>query len=158
MKILIATDGSEFSEAALEAVCQTVESAKNVEIKIVSAYESPIMAAASPYGIYASGNPVVEKEMQELATLAVAHAERRIGERFPQFKKNLSTRVLCGSPQSAIVEEAKNWGADLIVVGSHGYGFLERIFLGSVSNAVVHHAPCSVLVVRKPKKLNGNTV
>ena len=157
MKILIATDGSDFSEAALEAICRIVKTAENVEVKIVSAYEQAIMVAAAPYAVYTAENPAVEKEMRELATQAVAQAERQINERFPQLKENLSTRVLCGSPQLVIVDEAKDWGADLIVVGSHGYGFWERVFLGSVSSAVVHHAPCSVMVVRKPKKLNGNT-
>jgi nucleotide-binding universal stress UspA family protein len=60
----------------------------------------------------------------------------------------IETEVLGGAPQRAIVERARDWGADLIVVGSHGYGFWSRALLGSISNAVVNHAPCSVLVVR----------
>ena len=48
-----------------------------------------------------------------------------------------------------IVEEAQNWEADLIIVGSHGHGFWKRSFLGSTSDKVIHNAPCSVLVVRK---------
>ncbi len=55
-------------------------------------------------------------------------------------------------PKESIVEEAQKWSADLIVLGSHGYGFWERMLLGSVSNAVVHHAPCSVLIVRNKGK------
>ena len=62
----------------------------------------------------------------------------------------LTTEVLCGPPAQEIVQQAEDWGADLVVVGSHGYGFWSRALLGSVSNSVVHHAPCSVLVVRKP--------
>ena len=57
----------------------------------------------------------------------------------PYFAVNLGTGT---------IEEAQNWGADLIIVGSHGYGFWSRALLGSVSNAVINHAPCSVLVVR----------
>ena len=72
MKILIATDGSEFSEAAVETICQTVKTAENVEVKIVSAYEPAIMVAAAPYAVYAAENPAVEKEMRELATQSVA--------------------------------------------------------------------------------------
>ena len=155
MKILIATDGSQFSDAAVEKVCRMVEKAKDVNVKIVSAYEQPVMAVAAPYAISAGYNPILEKEMREMAAQAVAQAEQKISERFPVLKENLSTHVLSGSPEQAIVEEAENWGADLIVVGSHGYGFWERMFLGSVSNAIVHHAPCSVLVVRKPDPKNG---
>jgi nucleotide-binding universal stress UspA family protein len=47
-----------------------------------------------------------------------------------------------------ILDEAERWGADLIVVGSHGYRAWERFLLGSVSQAVVSHAKCSVEVVR----------
>ncbi|WP_035985277.1 universal stress protein [Leptolyngbya sp. KIOST-1] len=52
-----------------------------------------------------------------------------------------------GSPGRAICTLAGTWGADLIVVGSHGRKGLSELFLGSVSNYVIHHAPCSVLVV-----------
>jgi nucleotide-binding universal stress UspA family protein len=149
MKILIATDGSEFSDAAVEKICQMVKNVSNTEVKIVSAYEQPIMVAAAPYAIPAGYNPVLETEIKELAAQAVSSAEKKIRERFPDLKANLTTQILSGSPQQTIVEEAENWNADLIVVGSHGYGFWERAFLGSVSNAVVNHAPCSVLVVRK---------
>jgi nucleotide-binding universal stress UspA family protein len=151
MKILIATDGSEFSEAAVKKICQMVKNSGNTEVKIVSAYEQPIMVAAAPYAIPAGYNPILETEMKELATQAVSQAEQTIRERFPDLKENLSAQILSGSPEQAIVGEAENWGADLIVVGSHGYGFWERAFLGSVSNAVVNHAPCSVLVVRKTR-------
>ncbi len=148
MKILIATDGSTFSDAAIEKVCQMFENSEDAHVKIVSAYEPPVMAVAAPFAFPTGYNPVLEKEFKDLATQTIAEAERKIGERFPGLKDNLSTRVLCGSPQRTIVEEAENWGADLIVVGSHGYGFWERMFLGSVSNAIVHQAPCSVLIVR----------
>lgn len=52
-----------------------------------------------------------------------------------------------GSPGRAICEAAKTWPADLIVVGSHQRKGLSEMILGSVSNYVLHHAPCSVLVV-----------
>lgn len=152
MKILIATDGSEFGEAAIEKICEMIGDPKNFEIRIVSAFEHPLMTAAAPYPIPVGYNPNIEKEMSEAAERAVAQAAQKIGGHFPDLKENLTTRVLSGSAEREIVEEAEKWGADLIVVGSHGYGFWERMFLGSVSNAVVHHAPCSVLVVRTKNK------
>lgn len=57
---------------------------------------------------------------------------------------------LVGPPRSVILDEAESWGADLIVVGSHGYGRWERFLLGSVSQSIVSHAKCSVEVVRCP--------
>ena len=151
MKILIATDGSEFSEAAIETICRMFKDEKNMRIKIVSAYEPPVMAVSAPYALTAGYSPVLEKEFKDQAMQAVVVAERKVGESFPNLKNNISTGVLCGSPERTIVEESEKWGADLIVVGSHGYGFWERMFIGSVSNAIVHHAPCSVLIVRKQK-------
>jgi nucleotide-binding universal stress UspA family protein len=56
--------------------------------------------------------------------------------------------VLDGNPKEAILEEAKKWNADLIVVGSHGRRGFKRLLLGSVSEAVAMSAHCSVVVVR----------
>lgn len=148
MKILIATDGSKFSEAAVEKICQMINIAENIEIEIASAYEMPIMAVGAPYELPAGYNPALEKELKQLTGYSVSQAERQIREHFPDSQVNVTTKILCGTPKQAIVQEAEEWGADLIVVGSHGYGFWERMVLGSVSNAIVHHAPCSVLVVR----------
>jgi len=54
-----------------------------------------------------------------------------------------------GDPETEILDHAKEWGADLIVVGSHEVSRLERLLVGSVSESVVKHAPCSVLVLRQ---------
>jgi len=61
---------------------------------------------------------------------------------------NINTQIVNGDPGQQLVEIAKAWDADLIVVGSHGRGFWGRL-LGSVSDGVTHHSPCSVLVVKK---------
>jgi nucleotide-binding universal stress UspA family protein len=53
-----------------------------------------------------------------------------------------------GNPAEVIVQEAEDSGADLIVVGTRGLHATKRLFIGSVSTNVVHHAPCDVLVVR----------
>lgn len=55
---------------------------------------------------------------------------------------------LIGNPGQMICELANNWSADLIIVGSRGLKGLKEMFLGSVSNYVTHHAPCSVLIIR----------
>jgi len=68
---------------------------------------------------------------------------------------SVTTKVMEGSPKDMIVEEAQDWGADLIVLGSHGYGRVRRVLLGSVASAVVVEAPCSVQVARA-KHLQDN--
>jgi len=55
---------------------------------------------------------------------------------------------LAGNPGRMICELANNWSADLAVVGSRGLKGMKEMFIGSVSNYVTHHAPCSVLIVR----------
>ncbi|MGK7876365.1 MAG: universal stress protein [Xenococcaceae cyanobacterium] len=64
--------------------------------------------------------------------------------------KGISGECDCrvGAPGSWICDRARNWGADLIVIGRRGHGGLSELLLGSVSNYVVHHASCSVLVVQ----------
>ena len=59
-----------------------------------------------------------------------------------------TTVVLSGNPKEVILEEAKKWNADLIVVGSHGRRGFKRFLLGSVSEAIAINAHCSVVVVR----------
>jgi nucleotide-binding universal stress UspA family protein len=58
--------------------------------------------------------------------------------------------MIQGDPRSTLVEEARRTGADLLVVGSHGRSGLSKLVLGSVAAYVASHAPCSVLIVKRP--------
>jgi nucleotide-binding universal stress UspA family protein len=89
----------------------------------------------------------MERVAREQAQTVVNAAATKVVARVDQTII-VTTGVLIGSPRSAILEESENWKADLIVVGSHGYGPWQRFLLGSVSQAVVSHAKCSVEVVR----------
>jgi nucleotide-binding universal stress UspA family protein len=60
---------------------------------------------------------------------------------------NSEVRQQLGSPGFTVCEVAQTWEADLIVIGSRGHSLLRQLVLGSVSNYVLHHSPCSVLVV-----------
>ena len=67
----------------------------------------------------------------------------------------VTNAVVEGIPKDVIVQEASDWSADLIIMGSHGYGRLRRTVLGSVAGAVVAKAPCSVQVVRAKHLARG---
>jgi nucleotide-binding universal stress UspA family protein len=147
MKILIATDGSEFGKAATEKACEMAAGMPDASFTIVSAYDSPASIAAEPY----VGTPEMYQALIDglklIADKAAAEASAIVKGRFPDA--SVSTEVQMGRAAEVILDTAKNNGTDLIVVGSHGHGFWGRSLLGSVSNAVVHHAHCPVLVVRK---------
>ena len=149
MKILIATDGSDYSKAAVEECGRFIIRPENANVLIVSAYDDGHPISTEPFAISAEYYQKLVDAVREQARSFVEEAQKIIRGRFPRAEFEISTELLAGSPDQQIVERAKDWKADLIVVGSHGRGFWGRL-LGSVSDGVVHHAPCSVLVVRKP--------
>ncbi len=148
MKILVATDGSDFSKAAIDNLANIIAKPENTRLKIISAVERPTPIAAEPFAVSAEYYNDVEQSLLKQAKRCVEQAETQVRLLFPGGLLDVTAEVLDGSPPRVIVETAEDWKADLIVIGSHGYGFWSRVMLGSVSNSVVHHAPCSVLVVR----------
>jgi nucleotide-binding universal stress UspA family protein len=148
MKILIATDGSEYSSRAVEKCCEILVGGRGPEMRVVSVYEAQVPMASEPFAISADYYQRLDELARKRAEMAADEAQEAIMQRCGDGAAELSSQVLFGRPAEMIIEEAGRWGADIIVVGSHGRGFWGRLTLGSVSDAVVHHAPCSVLVVR----------
>jgi nucleotide-binding universal stress UspA family protein len=146
MKILIATDGSEFSRKALEKACEVAKGLDDVSFRVISIYEPQVPIAAEPYALSAEYFDRLDRLAKERAEECAKEGVAFLNARFPNV--GIDSQVELGSPPQMIVEAAEAWGADLIVVGSHGHGFWGRLALGSVSDAVLHHAPCSVLVVK----------
>ena len=144
MRIIVTTDGSDFSRAAVERSCQIVAAPEKTEIKIVSVYEivEPIDISVSP-----EFSKEIETSARNKAEGFAAQAAQAILERFPEIR--LSTIVATGAADEILIDAAREWQADMIVIGSHGRGFWERMLIGSITDSLVHHAPCSVLVVKK---------
>ena len=147
MRVLFATDGGRQSDAAIDAI-KRLALCENDEIKLVSVVDMALPMAIDIYGGFLPDTSELEKTARENAAKIVEESAEKIKAFAGEKSVTVSTDVLFGSPDSRIVETAETWGADLIVVGSHGYSRWERLLLGSVSDSVVHHAPCSVLVVR----------
>ena len=82
----------------------------------------------------------------------IAEAEREGRRLIAGFSQLLPRTPLefihVGKPASEIIRTAKEWPADIIVIGSHGRHGIQRALLGSVAEAVMRHAPCPVLVIR----------
>lgn len=149
MNLLFATDGGRQSDAAIGAI-EKFSLAQGDEIKIISVVDMALPMAIDIYGGYLPETAELEKTARENAEKIVADCAGKVRSFAESAGAAVSTEVLFGSPDSRIVETAEEWNADLIVVGSHGYSRWERLLLGSVSDSVVHHAPCSVLVIRLP--------
>lgn len=146
MKILVATDGSEYSLAAIEKCCEMFSGKEDKLIRIVSVYENVFPVAGEPFAISADYYQALEDEAKAQAETFAANAADIIKNKCPGVIPE--TEIKNGSPERAITESAQEWAADLVIVGSHGRGFWGRMMIGSVSDAVMHHAPCSVLIVR----------
>jgi nucleotide-binding universal stress UspA family protein len=147
MKILLATDGSAHSKKMVaEFAGRTF--APGTKVRIISVYDrslymmntDPIMGPLSEYNALADNYSLRSAKNAVEAAAAIVHKKRP--------KLSVSTATIEGSPKSVILEAAKKYRADLIVVGSHGHGAVAGFLLGSVSQAVSLHAPCSVEIVR----------
>jgi nucleotide-binding universal stress UspA family protein len=131
-RVLLATDGSETSAAAAQALAGRPWP-EGSEFKVLSVED--------PWALKSSR--VRDDEQAQEAVRSAAQVLTSAG-------LNATGVVLSGNAKEVILEEAQKWGADLIVVGSHGRHGFKRFLLGSVSEAVAMNAHCSVVVVRDP--------
>jgi nucleotide-binding universal stress UspA family protein len=144
MRVLLAIDGSTSSEMAR----QLVGSLPWPEGTIIE------VAAAVEPAIYSLGMTATPMEATALAEAAEAEAFQGIVDAaalaLEAPGRTVHPTVLRGRPATVLVHEANTFRAELIVVGSRGLGPFRSMLLGSVSAEVVDHAPCPVLVVRRP--------
>ena len=143
MKVLLAVDESPCSEEAVGEVGGRVWG-EGTTIRVLHAVPKFVPPAQELW--YDAGGSLDEAR-REVKDYSAELAERTCGWLREQGL-NAEAVVRDGEPGPTIVEEAKEWGAALIVVGSHGYTGLKRLLVGSVSSYVVDHAPCPVEVVR----------
>lgn len=148
MKILLAVDGSANSDAAVEEIMKRPWPA-GTEVKVITAAEMPVMVGFEPWAASPDYFEQIQKGMRLAAQDVISRAMAKLNTVEDKTLK-ISTEIIEGSPRQVIVDEAENWHADLIIMGSRGLGAWNRVLLGSVSSGVVHHAPCSVEIVRLP--------
>lgn len=149
MKILLAVDGSPCSDAAVQEVIKRPWPPQS-EVKVITAFETPIMIGVGLDPWPADYYEELQKTAREAAKTVIDNALAKLNDASDKTLK-INHEIIGGPAGQVIVEEAESWGADLIVVGSRGLGAWSRLMLGSVSSAVVHHAKCSVEIVRMAK-------
>lgn len=149
MNILLALDDSPCANAALCAVINQFRP-RDTTVRVLHVIEWPrrlppsLMFVEGPYAAdrVVAAHEEIRRRGRELVARAIGRLEHG---RF-----TASSYVLEGTPQDEILAMAAAWPADAVVMGSHGRRGLDRILLGSVSDAVVRQAACSVQVVREP--------
>lgn len=142
MKILLAVDDSAPSQEAVREVATRTWPA-NTTVRLLNVFKAFEPSAVELW--YEAGGDLEQvwnDARDRAAKMLTDHAER-----LRSSGLTIETAVLDGNPRVTIVEEAKRWGADLIVVGSHRYRGVKRVLFGSVAQTVVSHATCSVEVV-----------
>ena len=146
MKILLAIDGSLFSDAAVGDVAAKPWPPGS-EVRIISVVEPPLLPTVETWVPPDDYIESLERAGQDQANSVIKTAVDRI-QKTQGDRLRVSTEIVRGHPKHAIIDAAEAWDADLIVVGSHGYRGLTKLWLGSVSQAVASHAKCSVEIVR----------
>lgn len=130
LRVLIASDGSASAERAI-SLAECVDWPAGTEFRIVSVLAPvPVLVASA---LVVDMDPVLPQP---------AHRSRSLGG------IDVEVTMREGRAASRIVDEATDWAADLVIVGSRGQGALRAALLGSVAAEVVDHAPCAVLVAR----------
>ena len=147
MKILVCTDGSKYSQKALEEASVIVKGCNVNEVAIIHVYEK-----FDSFPISVEGN-IEQTEINRLVMEEYKKKGEKILSEALKFieGKNIKARTILkkGHPADTIISVAQEEGFDMIVIGSRGLGGLKKLFLGSVSNAIIQEVNnCSVLVVK----------
>lgn len=151
MKILIACDGSEAANIAFDGLVRAGLPTENVEALVMSVGEvwlpprDEVLDDAEELPGLKEARQRAAQVMEEAERLA-QRGSQRVKQKFPGWQ--ISHDVRNGSPGFELINFAREWPADLIVVGSHGRTALGRFVLGSVSQKVLTEAPASVHIGR----------
>ncbi len=145
MKILFTTDGSPCSETAFQHLLNDGSLPPDTQFKVLSVVEA-IVGAYPVAEFYIDSMVEAEAALKEERKKLVAGLVARLKEKLPAAE--VDGAVSIGFPADRILNEARCWGADLIVLGSHARKGLSHFILGSVAERVAREAECSVEIIR----------
>jgi nucleotide-binding universal stress UspA family protein len=149
-RVLIATDGSEL---AVEAARRAGRLLADFEATVLGVVPPPIVPpGAAVTGIEGVALPVADPEtVAEIDESLTVETKSGVERTIAALGRPAKALIVHGDPAGEICRIAEEGAYDLVVIGSHGSGFVKRVLLGSVSHYVMQHAPCPVLVVRAPR-------
>lgn len=142
-KILLATDGSDYS---LQSLKKIIPMAKTLQAKLT------ILSVAEEIPFIRGTEGMSKKELDALVSSINRETENGLEKAHNLFKSAglaVETMMRAGKPAEVICEEAEKGNFDLIILGDTGRGGLKELFLGSVSNKVVHQAKVDVMIVKR---------
>ncbi len=138
-KILVPYDGSSYADKALDIACRLSKDYGS-EVRVLYVIDAS-HAWVIVGGITLSLKDRFVAEAKKLLFKAKEYAKEKYGI-------IIEEKLRIGHPANDIIEEAEEWGADLIIMGAKGISGLKRLLLGSVTQVIVSHARCNVLIVR----------
>jgi nucleotide-binding universal stress UspA family protein len=155
-KILVAVDDSSTSDRILAKAIALAEKYEScLKIFYCTKESTPITSTTFAINTINAYGGVYSREIYEEEDRLRQEAEERLQLWLQDLVKQASDRHVraefayyLGDPGKEICDLALNWQANLIIIGRRGRTGLSEMLLGSVSNYVVHHAPCSVLIVQ----------
>jgi nucleotide-binding universal stress UspA family protein len=142
-KILVAIDGSEISEKVLQQA-KTIGEQFNSKILVMTIVQQLAPSYHYRLGANFGHTHLVNKQSEEIAENMISHAR----EVFSDYPGEFDTLLAHGEPAEGILEIAEKENPDLLIMGNRGLGGFKRIMLGSVSTKVLHHAGCTVMIVK----------
>ncbi|KAL1545589.1 universal stress protein in QAH/OAS sulfhydrylase 3'region-like [Salvia divinorum] len=153
VRVMVAIDDSGESFYSLQWVLDHVFGSQNNDeyllniIHVIELFPSYVLPGAP--AVFPSTSIVrsVNKAQEENASAIITRAIDMCTQR---NQVHINTSIIEGDPKEMICGVAEQMKVDLIVIGSRGFGKIKRALMGSVSNYVIHHAKCPVLVVKMP--------
>lgn len=145
MKVLIAVDGSDCSSYAVNLVAEQ-HWPEDTQFRIITVVEPIYYEYAYP-GAYMPALGEAQKEYYGYCNDLIQSKVAQVKAGHP--KNDVTFKVIDGMIADSIIDEAKDWSADLIVVGSHGRKGFQKFLLGSVAEKIATHAPCSVEIIKE---------
>lgn len=156
-KILVAIDNSPLSPVAFEAALNLART-NQAQVKLIHCITPDLIADPMMGSMTLDASVPPSLLMNDLQTqqILIQQQTEEAQELLTQYAQAatqqgvfIELECLIGETGHLVCEMARDWLADLVVVGRRGRTGLAEAFLGSVSNYVVHHAPCSVLVIQE---------